>query len=321
MRQRNLAALHRDVGEIGVSIAGSLSLGTAIPASAMQTRLRQAAKLGVDVFDLAFAVEPAAWMAMLGRTFEDSPGHPVILCPIRRERAGAQTDGRPGGDWDLDADLPRHWEALHHRLPAGAAVFLVFSDPSPEVWRDIRTARSLQTADRSGVSAAWGVAWSDAHQAAIEIPQAIEAGARIVCMPYNLLEPIALAEHASKLAEAGISTIVSDPFAGGRLDGSWLRDGRLGGAPTGHAPGLAELHDRFDPVTRLGFLTEGRRRTLPQAAVQVALATESVAAVAVPISPPGLLDGLTALDLLPPVSRGEWERWSRSTPSSPRSNA
>jgi aryl-alcohol dehydrogenase-like predicted oxidoreductase len=73
--------------------------------------------------------------------------------------------------------------------------------------------------------------------------------------------------------------LLTNPHADGRLDGQWLTEGL---SPPARAPrpvDLADLERSYAPVLALRFLTERRRRTLPQAAVAFALALGAMPSV------------------------------------------
>ncbi len=104
-----------------------------------------------------------------------------------------------------------------------------------------------------------------------------------------------------------------DPFDAGRLDGRRLTD-TVGPRRPGSGPvRLRELEQEFAPVLALGYLTEGRRRTLTQAAIQYALGWPGVCCVLVPLPPPERLDEVLAAESTPPLSEEELARLAVAT--------
>jgi aryl-alcohol dehydrogenase-like predicted oxidoreductase len=73
--------------------------------------------------------------------------------------------------------------------------------------------------------------------------------------------------------------LLTNPHADGRLDGQWLSDGLATPSRSPHPVDFAELERAYSPVLALGFLTEHRRRTLPQAAMAFAFALGAVPSV------------------------------------------
>ncbi len=104
-----------------------------------------------------------------------------------------------------------------------------------------------------------------------------------------------------------------DPMAGGRLDGTrWdhsLSATRGRGVPIP----LRHLQEEVAPVLELGFLTDGRRRTLAQAALQYVAGLPGVASVLVPVPPADRLSELLEFANAPALSSAEIDRISRST--------
>jgi Aldo/keto reductase family len=102
-----------------------------------------------------------------------------------------------------------------------------------------------------------------------------------VRIPFHLLNAPQIAPLVDSLANDGIGVVADDPFAGGLLDGGWLS-----GSPL-EAPGPPRDLDwettraRLAPVAALGYLTEGRRRTLPDAALSYVRDRPGIAGVLV----------------------------------------
>jgi hypothetical protein len=203
-------------------------------------------------------------------------------------------------------------------LPAG----LTLEGPRPTIIPMVRdpNAAALQSPGfgkgigraREQVQApCWGAAWSSATEAAIAAPAALRAGARLLAVPASLVGFDA-AEQVGLLArEAGAGVVGLDPMASGSLDGSFLDGSPLDRTLTSRPPTVSELSSRFGPVTRLGFLTEGRRRTLAQAAVRFVLTLPAVVSVSCEFRSPKTIVELARIDEAPPLTPEELERVSR----------
>jgi hypothetical protein len=100
-----------------------------------------------------------------------------------------------------------------------------------------------------------------------------------VRMPFHLLNAPLVGPLVDGLRSDGIRLVADDPFAGGLLDGGWLS-----GSPL-EAPGpprdldWAATRQRLAPVAALGYLTEGRGRTLPAVALSYLRGRPGVEAV------------------------------------------
>ena len=126
--------------------------------------------------------------------------------------------------------------------------------------------------------------------------------------PLSLLETEPLPWLRADASSHPLGFLGLDPFAGGRLDGS-----RFGGTagerrPDLPPPTVRELHREFDPVVRLGFLTESRQRTLAQAALQFLYYWPWVSSVLVPLPSPERLLELVDAAQRPPLTDHEIER-------------
>ena len=102
--------------------------------------------------------------------------------------------------------------------------------------------------------------------------------------------------------------IVRDPFAGGRLDGTLLRD-TMGERRPGRPPrDVRELREEFAPVLLLGFLTRARTRTLAQAAVRYLLQCPGPLSVLLPPPAPDRWEEVMGVLGTPPLDKEELAR-------------
>ncbi len=303
MRQRAFLPLHRSVGEIAVALDGSLA-----PAShaTIAADLRRARSLGVDVVDATWASDHDTARLALAEAFPSPVDRPTILFPVDHPVGSVPRDAAVP---DAGPPPPGRADPPDHLLPGARHVAMIV-DPGPELSRTSEGVVRLERARIDGKVGAWGVGWRDSASARAGVRAAVEAGARVLDLPFNLLDQSALTEHLGWLQGRGACVVVHDPFADGRLDGSLLRDGplRFHGPP--RVAAIDELHRRFDGVTQLGFLTAAHGRTLAQAGLQVALRWPVVATVAVPLAAPDLLASYTHLEQVPELTEEEWARWA-----------
>jgi hypothetical protein len=129
------------------------------------------------------------------------------------------------------------------------------------------------------IAATSGVRFDELGSAEAGAAAAAQAGAAWVSLPGSLIDAPRLIPLVATIRAAGASVLLTNPHADGRLDGQWLSEGL---SPPARAPrpvDLADLERSYAPVLALRFLTERRRRTLPQAAVAFALALGAVPSV------------------------------------------
>ncbi|MCI4331428.1 MAG: hypothetical protein L3K19_06240 [Thermoplasmata archaeon] len=191
--------------------------------------------------------------------------------------------------------------------------------PSQGAWLDRpETPRLLQELADSGATGGWGLKVTPATRLDL-LPPVLEAGAGFLVMAANLLDH-RLAVEAERVVRGGrASLLVEDPFAHGALDGGFLRGSSVSDGPSARFERWETLEQRLRPVTRLGFLTEERTRTLAEAAIQFVLGLPSVASVLVrPVEPTTVEAALSALGR-PPLSAATRHRVNRSIeePNSP----
>jgi hypothetical protein len=199
-------------------------------------------------------------------------------------------------------------------MPDGTTVVPVLRSPSGPALRsqDVRDAIGRLMARWN--SPLWGAAWASPSEAALNGPTALEHGARLLALPASLLSYAEAVQVGEQAARRGAAVIVLDPMASGSLDGSFLDGTPLDRPPTSRPPSLDELSTRLGPVTRLGFLTEGRRRSLAQAAVRFVLGLPGVVSACCVQPSPRILAELAAIDKVPPLSEAELERVGRLAP-------
>ena len=134
----------------------------------------------------------------------------------------------------------------------------------------------------------------------------VEAGVRVFGVPFHLLNASDLAPWVDHVVRLGARVVSLDPHADGLLNG-----GRLAapGGLTRTAPSAAldwkALRASWEAISRLAFLTRGKRRTLGQAALQFVLDVPGVISALVPIrDPTRLAEWRAALDR-PPLTEAE----------------
>jgi hypothetical protein len=262
---------------ISLSPAGFDDSGSA--ASRLSALVRAAAAHGVLLFDLTEAPEPQRW-------------------------------------WDLAAVAAGpHWrEATVFVGAAGTSGAIRKEEPFPRnVVRFYEEPGSPREA-RDPVRPAGGARFRDLALAEVEAERSLKAGATWVSVPGHLLEARRVRALVETVREVGGDVLLTNPHADGRLDGRWLSEGTLSTGGTPHPLGFAELQRAYAPLLPLGFLTEGHRRTLAQAAVAFVQAVGAVPSVRV--RDLRQLDELADAGRFPPLSAEEMARIDASVAGS-----
>jgi aryl-alcohol dehydrogenase-like predicted oxidoreductase len=104
-----------------------------------------------------------------------------------------------------------------------------------------------------------------------------------------------------------------DPLGSGRLDGSRLVEASTPRRPDAGPVRVRELEREFAPVLSLGFLTDGRRRTLAQASLRFVLRALWVCSAIVPMPAPERLDEVLRAESVPELTDDEVERLQHLT--------
>jgi aryl-alcohol dehydrogenase-like predicted oxidoreductase len=289
----------------------SLSLDPTGPGPALDrawaTLAQQAYERGVTTFDLSTARNSARAERILATAFGTSDRPLVVLLGRSGDDLGP-TGPRTGGTADADSrparSLARSLRASAERLPPSATIVCV--------WRPDRTQRPVTLPLAVGERATepdtrihgWALALEDPALPSADDP----ADVPTYSGELSLLDLRLVNAFEGSGARPGAALIATDPFAGGRLDGSRFSASLADRSPTAEPPSLRTLHTEFDPILALGFLTDGRKRTLAQAAVEFPLSFPWVASVAVPMPSPERLGPLLAAAAGPPLSPGERDR-------------
>jgi aryl-alcohol dehydrogenase-like predicted oxidoreductase len=126
--------------------------------------------------------------------------------------------------------------------------------------------------------------------------------------PFSLLDDRTERRLEPFAATPGFGYFARDPFDGGRLDGRRLTETVSMRRPDVGPVRLRELEQEFAPVLSLGFLTDGKRRTLAQAALRYVLRWPWVCSVLVPLPAPERLGEVLAAESVPPLSEEELSR-------------
>lgn len=265
--------------------------------------LRRAREHGVTTFDVADARFPQRAERLIAEAFP-SPD-PDIAMIVGRSLDELTRDRTPRGEpmpsKDLGTALEESLEQSRRRL-APCPISVLEWKPGTYGSSGSDSGSTPPPFAKAGVG---DLLWS------VRLPRSpteLPRGGRspvLLSGELSLLDPtlIRLFETGNERPQA--SLIARNPFSDGRLDGSRIAARTVPGRP-GEAPvDLRRLHDEFDPILRLGFLTTGHRRTLAQAALQFALAWSRVITAVIPLPDPERFDEVLGFGSRPPLTDDE----------------
>lgn len=303
--QRSVPGFGRAFSEVSISLDPPAA-GTPSGEARGIALLRRARAVGVTTFDVADARYPARAERWIAAAFpHPDPELSVIvgrsIGSLARE---GDNDAREAVTQTLEERIAGSLEASSRRL---APVTISWVDWDPARERESAGAgETLHLPER--VALPREVGWIVRLPLNIRVLPTGGPGTSVFSGTLSPLEQSLAAVFENQPDRPDARLVARDPFAAGRLDGSrFARAGQF--APPGTAPiDVRSLHEEFDPVLRLGFLTERRRRTLAQAAIQFVLAHRWVATVAVPLPDPERFDEVLGFGSRPALSADEMER-------------
>ena len=284
------------------SVTISVDPATASPPATQDrtvTLLRRARERGVTTFDVADVAFPAAAERLLRTAFpEPDPELGVIVGrSVETLARGGSVGPHPNEEGALAEALEVSLQESQRRLGEVRVVALEWSVP-PSV------------SARRGSPSASRPAWPrDAKvlrilRSSSPTREDDESPPQLIADEFSLLDT-RWARERPDLSPTTAGLVARNPFASGRLDGSrFAVDAGL--RPAGVGPiDLRRLHEEFDPVLQLGFLTRERRRTLAQAALRFVLAWPWVTTAVVPLPTPERLGELLSFTETPELSEEE----------------
>jgi aryl-alcohol dehydrogenase-like predicted oxidoreductase len=302
----------------GTKLAVSaIALSVDLPAIASQSSeeqvvalLRRARAGGVTTFDLGGGRLARRTERVLARAFPNEDPELVVILrrsvPLLLEEG---TDGRgdPAGS-DLSNRLERSLEESADRLRPQKVGLLEWLHDGDSTAPDDPPLAALDALRATGLIGG-RVAPLRGEVSLATLDRAAPSGRPgVFSGAFSLLETRGLSALSERAARDPTGFFARDPLGSGRLDGSRFARTAADRRPDVGPSTVRDLQREFDPVLRLGFLTEGRRRTLPQASVGFVLRWPWVCSALVPLPPPERLEEILAAERAPPVTDAEAER-------------
>jgi aryl-alcohol dehydrogenase-like predicted oxidoreductase len=213
----------RSLGNSDVRVSeltlGTWGLGTAAYGEAssdanFESTVKAALDGGVTAFDTAPLWGDGDCERRLGRALKGAPGETVVITRAGLRKGEAAGEVRE--DYGVEA-LVEDCEGSLERLQRDVLDVWLLHDPSPEALESEDLHLAIERLEMEGKIRCWGASVCAAPQARA----ALEAGARVLCLPYNLLRPELLDELAPELAAQGAGVLVRHPLLYGLLSGYW----------------------------------------------------------------------------------------------------
>jgi aryl-alcohol dehydrogenase-like predicted oxidoreductase len=240
-----------------------------VDAAEAERVVARALEFGVTTFDTADAYGGGRMESLLGRLAPRSADIVVVT------KAGIDRAVEPPQKRFDRAYLERAATASMQRTGRDHLDLLLLHNPSPEALHEGTAVEAMLALKDRGLILHWGVAVGDVEVARV----AIDRGAEVVELAYNLFHAIDLHRLAGELMVAQVGVLVRSTLGYGLLAGLWSKERTF--ADGDHRRGRwtpPELARRLEQLEAIRYLVKGDVRTLRAAAVRFALANHLVSA-------------------------------------------
>lgn len=270
--------------------------------------LQKARQLGVASFDVAAAANPERAERLIARAFpEPDPAMVAVIGrsveTLSREHASEE---RPLASAGLAAALANSVDQSRRRL-APVPVGVVEWDPGTDEAPTLPNVETDLRAHPGVPKPLWALRLSSRDVVLPDVGHEVN----LFSGPFSILEPELGSRFEASGALPTAFLIARDPFSEGRLDGTRFAARTALAGPTSPPVDVRHLHEEFDPVLQLRFLTAAHRRTLAQASLQFVLHWPWVVTAVVPLPEPERFEEVLAYGSTPPISPDEFEQIRR----------
>jgi aryl-alcohol dehydrogenase-like predicted oxidoreductase len=225
--------------------------------------------MGFTLFDTADAYGGGTMEVRLGKMLQgENAKNAVIVTKVGTDRT---TD--PARKRVEPTYLRERAKLSLKRLGRERIDVLLLHNPSPDALLHGDAAEVLLEMKKEGLIGHWGVAAGDAEVGRA----AIDKGAEVIEIPYNLLHGIDLHRLAGDAMVSGVGILARSVLAHGLLTGLWTKTRTFeAGDHRADRWTRLELERRVDQLNALRFLVRGDVQTLRGAAVRFVLANHLV---------------------------------------------
>lgn len=293
---------HRPLGKTGL-VVSELSLGTwglsgdgygPIDAGVAEKTVARALEMGFSLFETSDAYGGGAMEVLLGKALAGDAGkNAVVVTKVGTDRTTEPPRKRFEG-----AYLKERVRFSAKRLGRERIEVVLLHNPSAEVLLHGEAVDAILELKKEGLVGHFGVAVGDAEVGRA----AIDKGAEVIELAYNLMHPIDLHRLAGDAMVAGTGILARSVLAHGLLTGLWTKEREF--PSEDHRADRwtkLELERRIDQLAAVRFLVRGDVQTLRGAAVRFVLANHLVSSA-----------------VLGPKSVEQLEQLVRETGSGPR---
>ena len=268
----------RPLGKTGL-VVSELALGTwglsgdgygaVDPADAERT-IARALDIGFTLIDTSDSYGGGAMEALLGRVLKTEPAKSAVVVATK---IGTDRTTEPARK-RFDAEYLRaRIQASAKRLGRERIELVLLHNPSVDTLTVGEARGAMDAMKKDGLVAHWGVAAGDAEVARA----AIDNGAEVIELAYNLMHAIDLHRVAGDAMVSGVGVMARSTLAHGLLAGMWAKD-REFKEPDHRADRWTklELERRVTQLDAVRFLVRGDVYTLRAAAVRFVLSNHLV---------------------------------------------
>jgi len=268
---------NRPLGKTGM-VVSELAIGTwglggeaygPVDEADAEKVLRRAVEMGFTLIDTADAYGGGRMELLVGKVLKDHPDLVVVT------KGGVDRTTDPTRKTFDPTYLRGAVERSCKRLGIEALPVFMLHHPTPDAiyaGEAVETALALKA---EGKIVHWGVAAGDEDVARA----AIDKGAEVIELAYNLTHPIDLHRISGDVMVAGCGVLARSVLGYGLLAGMWAKDRVFGeGDHRNDRWTRMELEHRVEQLDAVRFLVKGDVHTLRAAAVRFALANHLVSA-------------------------------------------
>ena len=217
MRNRPFNALGTNLSELALGTWGLSGDGYGLvsPREAAAV-IDRAVQLGITLFETCDAYGRGEMEKLLGERLASFPGKPtVVVTRVGTDRSKDKAVKRFDRDY-----LRQAVEASSHRLGRTPLDVVLLHNPRAWVLEEGEAPRTMQELKEQGKVKAWGVS-AGSTEAALA---ALDAGAEVLSLTYNVLHTTELAAVASDAAMRGTTVLAHSILAYGLLTCQWGPD-------------------------------------------------------------------------------------------------
>jgi aryl-alcohol dehydrogenase-like predicted oxidoreductase len=223
--------------------------------------------MGFSLVDTADAYGGGRMEVVVGRVLKDNPDLVVVT------KGGVDRSTDPARKCFDPEYVCRCVERSLKRLGADAIPVWLMHHPTPEAIFRGEAIETLTTLVTEGKIRHWGVAAGDEDVARA----AIDKGAEVVELAYNLTQPIDLHRISGDVMVGGCGVLARSVLAYGLLAGMWAKDRSFAeGDHRNERWTRMELEHRVGQLDAIRFLVKGDVHTMRGAAVRFVLANHLV---------------------------------------------